>query len=279
MNSPLKILIAYVPTPHAGYLKFFRTYQGSVLYVLGTDFIQQFPSLVRNLPGVAPQECLKMIEALGIFSNVRILTVSNLEYVRHQTVVMPDEDVSHALAEKYLVGGDVTFDGSWRLRWDWGAVQKSKRPENERVISVDEIDRELVHKACVRGDQSPDFWRQIGALLVKDGKILFSAFNRHVPSDQSVYCYGDPRSQFDAGQSIDVSSSLHAEMGILAEAARRGISMEGCDLYVTTFPCPPCAHACAFTGIRRLYYAEGYSLITGAETLEANGVEIIRVEM
>ena len=55
--------------------------------------------------------------------------------------------------------------------------------------------------------------------------------------------------------------------------------MEGCDLYVTTFPCPPCAHISAFTGIKHLFYMDGYSLVAGAEVLQAKDVEIIRVEM
>jgi dCMP deaminase len=108
---------------------------------------------------------------------------------------------------------------------------------------------------------------------------LLGAFNQHVPSEQSAYLYGDPRSNFEAGQCIDMSGALHAEAGLIAEAARRGISTEGCDLFVTVFPCPPCAFLWAYSGIKHLYYVDGYSLIAGAETLQAKDVEIIRVEM
>ncbi|MHB8914141.1 MAG: deoxycytidylate deaminase [Minisyncoccota bacterium] len=268
-----------MPTPHAGYLKFFRAHAGGVLYVLGKDLIQQFPSLVRNLPGVTPEESKRMIQALGIFSRVCVLTSENLNVIQSSDVTMPDEDVSRSLAERYFARGRVSFDASWRLRWDWKSLTVSHRPEGERVVSFDELDRNLMRLAFGHADRSPDWWRQVGALLVKERNILLAAFNRHVPSEQSAYHYGDPRSSFEAGQRIDVSGALHAEIGIIAEAARRGISMEGCDLYVTTFPCPPCAYACACTGIRRLYYADGYSLIAGAETLEANGVEIVHVEM
>jgi len=271
-------VVAYVASPHAGYLKFFREYEGSVLYVLGNEFIQKFPALVRHLPGVAPEESQKMIRALGIFSDVRILTSAELYNLRYSRVVMPDEDVSHALAKDYFTDALVDFDGRWRLRWDWGATQKNRRPEGERVVSVDELDRELMHSAFREADRSPDWWRQIGSLLVENGFILLAAFNRHVPGEQSAYCYGDPRSNFEPGQCIDVSGALHAEAGIVAEAARRGIRTQGCDLYVTTFPCPPCAYLCSFMGLKRLYYTDGYSLVAGAETLQAKGVEIIRVE-
>ncbi|MFZ2167648.1 MAG: hypothetical protein WAV50_02120 [Minisyncoccia bacterium] len=281
MNSPPDVVVAYVATPHAGYLKLFRAHAGGTLYVLGDEFIQQFPSLVKHLPGVAPEESRRMIQALGIFDTVRILTLANLDDVLFSpsVIVMPDEDVSHAIAKKYFPNAAVSYDGAWRLRWDWGAVQKARRPEGERVISVDALDRELMLHAFSIAERSPDWWRQIGAFLAKDGKILLAACNQHVPSEQSAYCYGDPRSQFGPGQCIDVSSAAHGEMVLLAEAARRNISTNGCDLGVTTFPCPPCAANWSFTGIKRLFYAEGYSLVAGAEALEAKGVEIVRVEM
>lgn len=279
-SSPEHTLVAYVPVPHAGYLKFFRAYAGGTLYILGTEFINKFPPLVRHLPGVMPEESKSMIESLGIFSAVRVLTPAMLDDVRQLTIVMPDEDVSRAFAKSHFgAGAKVSFDGRWRLRWDWGATQAKRRLEGERVVSVNELDRELMQAALESAKKSPDWWRQIGALLVKEGKVVLAACNQHVPSEQSAYCYGDPRSNFEPGQCIDFSIALHAENGIVAEAARRGIKTEGSDLYVTTFPCPPCAYACAYSGIRRLYYREGYALVAGAEVLQAKGVEIVRVEM
>lgn len=283
MNSKRNdtIVVAYVPTPHAGYLKFFRAYEGSTLYILGNESIRHFSALTRHLPGVDPKEAQTMIQGLHIFKEVHILRLRTLSLgpFWNKTVIMPDEDVSHALAEKYFAGVPIIFDNRWRLRWDWSATQAKKRPEGESVISIDELDRDLMRFASSIASHSPDWWRQIGALLVKERCVLLSAFNQHVPSEQSAYCYGDPRSNFEQGQYIEVSGALHAEVGIIAEAARRGISTEGCNLYVTTFPCPPCASACARTGIKKLYYVDGYSLVAGAEVLQAQGVEIIRVEM
>lgn len=283
-SSPDTTLIAYVPVPHAGYLKFFRAYVGSVLHVLGAEFIGEFPSLIRHLPGVMPEESKSMIESLGIFSAVHVLTPAMLDDVRQSSIVMPDEDVSRAFAAKYLgCNASVTFDGNWRLRWDWGATQMKRRPEGERLISTDAFDREVMSLARDIAQKSPDWWRQIGAVLITQHGILnpdvVGAFNRHIPNEQSVYCYGDPRSNFDPGQGIEFSSALHAEAGIMAEAARRGICTKDACLWVTTFPCPPCAYLCAFSGIKRLYYRDGYALVAGAEVLQAKGVEIIRVEM
>ncbi len=280
MKSANVAVVAYVPAPHAGYLKLFRQYAGQVLYVLGEEFIRSFKPLVRHLPGVASKEAQQMVRALGIFSDVRILTKETLDEVRQFRVVMPEEDVSFTLSEQYFSGTEVIFDGRWRLRWDWGATQKNRRPEGERVISRDALDRELMGTAIKLSERSPDLWRQIGALLADEDKnVLLTAFNRHVPHEQSMYLMGDPRSNFEPGECIELSNAAHAEAVLLATAAARGIRTSGCRLYVSTFPCPPCANTWAFSGIKGLYYAEGYSLVAGAETLQAKGVEIVRVEM
>jgi dCMP deaminase len=272
-------VVAYVATPHAGYLKFFRAYRSGKLFVLGQHFIAQYPSLTRHLPGNEPGEVRTMIDALGIFSSVSVITSADLPYLRRSDrVVMPDEDVSRAFAAQYLPNTPVAFDNRWRLRWDKPAVLASRRPEGEGVVSFDEFDRRLMVRADELSTRSPDWWRQIGALLVRNGEIILSAYNTHRPSEQSAYLLGDPRSNFDAGEHTDLSLALHAEGSIIAQASRRGISTEGCDLYVTTFPCTYCAPLVAESGIRRLYYADGYSRIEGAAALRSRGIEIIRVE-
>lgn len=272
-------LISYVPSPHSGYLKLFRKYSERILYILGSDFIKEFSPLVRNLPGNSPEDVRLMVLALGIFCDVRILTRDSLDEVRSMEITMPDEDVSRAIAKVYFSKTPIAFDGSWRLRWHKDAVMQGRRPEGERMISREAFDRELMREAFKSAERSSDWWRQVGALLVRDKEVLLVAFNKHGPSEQTPYLYGDPRSNFEPGECIDVSTALHAEIGIIAEAARTGLQMKGCDLYVTTFPCPPCASACANSGIRRLFYTDGYSLVEGANILQSCGVEIIRVDM
>jgi dCMP deaminase len=275
-------LVAYVPSPHAGYVKLFKKYRDADLYVLGRDLIEEHQSLVRHLPGNDPVDVRAMIGSLQIFrpGTVGMLSKAGLGGLRgYRRIVMPDEDVSRAVAKQYLAGMPVEFDGSWRLRWDWGAASMNRRPEGETIVSRDAFDRQCMRDAHALAARSPDWWRQIGAMLVYNGSVVLAAFNRHMPSEQSAYLEGDPRSSFSPGEKIDCSLALHAEMAIVAEAARRGISTAGCDLYVTTFPCPPCANACASLGLRRLYYVDGYSLVAGADALRSKGVEIIRVEM
>lgn len=52
--------------------------------------------------------------------------------------------------------------------------------------------------------------------------------------------------------------AVHAETAALLEAAKRGTSVKGCQLYVTTFPCHECARHIVYAGISAVVYVEPY---------------------
>lgn len=52
--------------------------------------------------------------------------------------------------------------------------------------------------------------------------------------------------------------SVHAEMAAISDAARRGISIAGCVLYTSTFPCHNCATHIVSCGITRVAYVHPY---------------------
>ena len=56
----------------------------------------------------------------------------------------------------------------------------------------------LAHAQCLSA-KSSDWWRQVGAIAARDGKILGSAWNHHHPTEYSPYIDGDPRDGFSRG--------------------------------------------------------------------------------
>jgi dCMP deaminase len=54
-------------------------------------------------------------------------------------------------------------------------------------------------------------------------------------------------------------ATVHAEQNAIADAARRGSSVEGCIAYVTHFPCINCAKILASSGIAEIRYRRDYS--------------------
>ena len=57
---------------------------------------------------------------------------------------------------------------------------------------------------------------------------------------------------------IEYGRSVHAEMAALMDAAKRGVSVAGCTLYTTTFPCHNCAKHIVASGLKRVVYVEPY---------------------
>ncbi len=51
---------------------------------------------------------------------------------------------------------------------------------------------------------------------------------------------------------------MHAEQNAIADAARRGSSLDGCIAYVTHYPCINCAKILAAAGIRTIKYHSDY---------------------
>ncbi|MCU1350183.1 MAG: CMP/dCMP deaminase zinc-binding protein [Acidobacteria bacterium] len=52
--------------------------------------------------------------------------------------------------------------------------------------------------------------------------------------------------------------AVHAEMGVITDAARRGVALRSATLYGTTFPCHNCAKHIVAAGAKRLVYIEPY---------------------
>jgi dCMP deaminase len=142
---------------------------------------------------------------------------------------------------------------------------------------VDEPFAELALAAQARAGESADWWRQVGAAIrFADGTIA-SATSEHNPHPLSPYAVGDPRSNFSQGVHLELSTATHAEARLIAEAARDGVSTKGAVMYVTDFPCPPCAKLIAGAGIARVYYRAGYAVLDGEDVLAAAGVEVVQV--
>jgi deoxycytidylate deaminase len=64
---------------------------------------------------------------------------------------------------------------------------------------------------------------------------------------------------------IEFGRAVHAEMAALSDAARRGVSVQGCTIFVTTFPCHLCARHIVAAGICTVVYIEPYPKSLTAE--------------
>lgn len=268
--------ICFIPALHAGYISFFKKHRG-VLYILHSDFVAEFPKIERDIRQIDALDMKKAIEALGIFEKVEVLHLSGLATFKPEgELIMPDEDMTREIKNKFFPDAVVVFDSVF-LRWDKQITTTETVVPPNRTISIEEFDKEVIHQANIEAQKSSDWWRQVGAVIVKEGKIILEGHNRHMPADMSLDAYGDPRSNFDAGVRIDLSTAIHGEASLIAKAAREGVMLLGSSIYVTTFPCPNCAKLIVDAGIQKVFYEKGYSLLDAENILKSAGVEIILV--
>lgn len=277
-----EILIAYIPVLHEGYRKLLATHPEAELFIFGQEIIEKFDYLRKEIRALDPKLIAEAILSWGMVKKVSILTTGELLELQKESeagkclIVMPGDDVCRALAEEYFKGKEVVFENIF-LRWDRHNSFVGKPVEADQEISEKEFDKKMCEIAEEEAQKSSDWWRQIGAVLVRDGKVVLVNHNRHTPSEHMPYAVGDPRNGFNKGVAVELGTSIHAEAAIVAEAASKGISLEGTSLYVNTFPCPPCAKLVAYSGIKNIYYANGYGVLDGESVLKAKGVKIIFV--
>lgn len=275
-----KVILAYIPVLHEGYRRFLEKYHEADLYIFGPELTVEFSQLGKEIRQLDTELVKKSIQSWEIVKNISIANKKELQEIKDwaDEIIMPDEDIARELGEKYFSGKKIIFDTIF-LRWNKHNTTKESEVHFDRKISREAFDKEMMLLADQEGQKSSDWWRRIGSVIVNSGKIVLSAHNKHVPSEHMPYVDGDPRSNFHKGDHLELSTAIHSEVAVIAEAAKQGISLEGGSIYVTTFPCPPCAKLIAYSGIKKIYYNIGYGVLDGESVLKSQGVEIIFVDM
>ena len=88
----------------------------------------------------------------------------------------------------------------------------------------------------------------MGALILKDNRIIATGYNGQ-PSGWSH----EP--VIKEGHDV---STIHAEQNCIALCAKNGVSLKGCEILVTHFPCHVCTKLLLQAGIQKIWYLEDY---------------------
>jgi dCMP deaminase len=272
----MKQVLLYLPVVHAGHQAFFARHpDADEVLLLGRGFSDSFKSLAKDIRALPPDRAAQFLRLLLPGVRVRVVQPDELAGALRAggTLVLPDEDVTRALAAQYQLGAgrELVFDRTF-LRWDREWSQAQRPPAADATVGLAELPPWLVARAAELAGRSSDWWRQVGAIAWRGQQVLGEAWNRHCPTEYAPYTDGDPRDGFSRGVRPDLSTAIHAEASLIARAARDGTTLDGADLYVTTFPCPACARLIAAAGFRRCYFSGGYSLLDGDAILRAAGV-------
>lgn len=248
--------------------------------IFDTGIARQFaPYTRKELRAMEPGYMKRVLSGIGM--RAEVLSLGDIQERLGEpgaNITLIHDDISRGLvAATDSINAAVSFETPF-LRWDRNNAAISQDVQPHRVVTGVEFDA-IFKELYERAGQSSDWWRHVAAAVTAaDGRLLAMEHNTGMPTEQTVNMESDPRILANRGSDIELSLFLHAEAGCIAHAAKNGESLAGSSIYVTTFPCPNCAKMIAASGIGKMYFTEGYAMLDGQRVLDANDVEIIKVE-
>jgi len=121
--------------------------------------------------------------------------------------------------------------------------------------------------------------RQIGALIVRDRRILATGYN-NVPSGiEHCTAKGCLRDQLNipSGQRVELCRGIHAEQNAVVQAAKYGTAIDGASMYTTTQPCILCAKIMINAGITEIVFVGDFPDQLAIEMLHEAGVSLRQI--
>ncbi len=140
-------------------------------------------------------------------------------------------------------------------------------------------DQYFLEMARVVASRSTCLRRRVGALLVRDKRILTTGYNgapANLPHCEDVGCLRDELG-IPPGQRQELCRALHAEQNAIIQAALHGVTTRGSDLYCTTQPCITCAKMLINAGVNRVVYEGDYPDQLSVDMLRHANVPLIRI--
>lgn len=283
---PNSVAIAYIPVLHKGYIDFLNIcIEKGVkkLYLVGDDILMAHEELdyinrkdrLRALP-IA--QIVKAIEAVSTLTVIE-LSISVIKELQTAAthLVTPNEDIGGFIAERYFENIETEYIDIF-LRWNKENIGEDKKPEAS-VMTLSDFQNDVCAQMLTESAKSFDWWRQVGAALIKNGEVIYITHNEHMPEEQQPNINGDTRALFKKGININYVTAAHAEVVAIASAAKNGFVTDGAELFVTDFPCPYCARLIAKSGIKKVYFMKGYAVLEGDVFLKEAGVDVVKIDM
>lgn len=137
-------------------------------------------------------------------------------------------------------------------------------------------DRYFLEIAGVVAERSTCLRRKVGAVLVKDKRILTTGYNGAPAGLMHCREKGCLRMEKNvpSGERHELCRGLHAEQNAIIQASLHGVKIEGATIYVTTQPCVVCAKMIINSGIKKLIYKGDYPDRLSAQMLRESGITV-----
>jgi dCMP deaminase len=122
--------------------------------------------------------------------------------------------------------------------------------------------------------------RAVGALIVKDKRILSTGYNGAPTGLKHCLEMGCLREKLNvpSGEKHELCRGIHAEQNAIIQAAYHGVCIKDATLFCTNMPCSICAKMIINAGIKRIYYHSGYADAMSKEMLGEAGIDLIQFD-
>ena len=144
-------------------------------------------------------------------------------------------------------------------------------------VRFDKWDRRFMQMAWVISSWASCYQqdRKIGAVIVKDKRILTTGYNGAPAGIETCVERGEclrKKLGIPSGTKHELCYAIHAEHNAIIQAAKLGVSIQGATLYCTHQPCVICAKMIVNSGIVRVVYEQGYPDAFARQILEEGHV-------
>lgn len=147
-------------------------------------------------------------------------------------------------------------------------MNHSLEAEQSQLDKTLRYDKAYLRMAKTWGELSHCNRKQVGALIVRDGRIISDGYNG-TPAGFPNCC------EDEAGNTHWFV--LHAEANAILKVARSTNDCSGATLYITLSPCRDCSKLVLQAGIKRVVYGNEYKDKSGVDFLKEAGVEVIHL--
>lgn len=143
------------------------------------------------------------------------------------------------------------------------------RPEWDKYF-MDLLEVIKTRSTCTR--------RQVAAIIVKDKQIISTGYNgapKGIFHCDQVGCLRE-KLEIPSGERHELCRGIHAEQNAIIQASVHGVSIEGCEIYITCSPCVLCSKMLINAGIKKIIFKGDYPDKLSLDLLDEAGIEVVK---
>ena len=168
-------------------------------------------------------------------------------------------------------------DGRDKARLKGRKARRGGRPQDTRLGKRPSWDEYFMSIARLVAGRSTCMRRQVGAILVRDRRILATGYNgapAGLPHCDETGCVREARG-VPSGERHELCRGIHAEQNAIIQSANYGAGLSGATIYTTHHPCSVCAKMIVNAGVVCVVTEDMYPDDLASSMLTEAGVRVL----